>query len=104
MLTHCLRFPSDILISHDLCDLFHDQQREIFILQFSLFCIAHYHKFQNLPQRALQSVHIRHPCPRTSHRIRKNSPKIEKNLHREKSEEPFRRATEEDPSPGWTEE
>jgi len=28
----------------------------------------------NLPQRALQSVHIRHPWPLTSHRIRKNSP------------------------------
>jgi len=27
----------------------------------------------NFPQRALQSVHIRHPCPRTSHRIRNNS-------------------------------
>jgi len=40
----------------------------------------------------------------TSHRIRKNSPKNrKKNFHREKREEPFRRATEEDPSPGWTE-
>jgi len=30
--------------------------------------------------------------------------KTEKNVHDgEKSEEPFRRATEEDPSPGWTE-
>jgi len=39
----------------------------------------------------------------TSHRIRKNSQEIAKTLHREKSEEPFRRATEEDPSPGGTE-
>jgi len=52
----------------------------------------------NLPQRALQSVHIRHPWPLTSHRTRKNSQKIEKNFS-----ETFRRATEEDPSPGWTE-
>jgi len=28
--------------------------------------------------------------------------KIEKNLQGKKSEEPFRRETEEDPSPGWT--
>jgi len=32
----------------------------------------------NLPQRALQSVHIRHPWPLTSHRIRKNYQEIEK--------------------------
>jgi len=37
-------------------------------------------------------------------RSRKNSQKLEKKtFHGEKSEEPFRRATEEDPSPGWTE-
>jgi len=42
----------------------------------------------------------RHPCPRTSHRIRKNS---QKTLQGGKGEETFRRATEEDPSPGWTE-
>jgi len=39
----------------------------------------------------------------TSHRIRKNSPKIEKTLSQGKREETFRRATEEDASPGWTE-
>jgi len=33
-----------------------------------------------LPQRALQSVHIRHPCPRTSHGIRNNSQEIGKTL------------------------
>jgi len=38
----------------------------------------------------------RHHCPRTSHRIRK------KNVHWEKREETLRKATEEDPSPGWT--
>jgi len=38
-------------------------------------------QIKNLPQRALQSVHIRHPGPRTSHRIRKNSQEIEKNLY-----------------------
>jgi len=41
----------------------------------------------------------------TSHRTRNNSPKNreKKNLQGEEGEEPFRRATEEDPSPGWTE-
>jgi len=35
-------------------------------------------------QRALQSVHVRHPCPSISHRIRKNSPKkYNKPFHRE---------------------
>jgi len=58
----------------------------------------------NLPQRALQSVHIRHPCPRTSHGIRKNSQEKEKTLSwGTKGEETFRRATELDPSPGRTE-
>jgi len=38
----------------------------------------------NFPQRALQSVPIRHPCPKTSHRIRKNSQEIEKKLLWEK--------------------
>jgi len=42
----------------------------------------------------------------TSHRIRKNSQEIEKKTlsQGKKREETFRRATEEDPSPGWTEE
>jgi len=39
----------------------------------------------------------------TSHRIRKNYQEIEKTLSLGESEETFRRATEEDPSPGWTE-
>jgi len=37
---------------------------------------------------ALQSVHIRHPCPRTSHRIRKDSQEIENNFQREKGKKP----------------
>jgi len=41
-------------------------------------------KITNLPQRALQSVHIWQPCPRTSQRIRKISQEIEKNLSQEK--------------------
>jgi len=41
----------------------------------------------------------------TSHRIRKNSEKIGKKTFtgKKKREETYRRATEEDPSPGWTE-
>jgi len=40
----------------------------------------------------------------TSHRIRKNFQEIEKTLSGgKKGEESFRRETEEDPSPGWTE-
>jgi len=38
----------------------------------------------NLPQSALQSVHIRHPWPLTSHRIRENS---QTTLHGEKKRE-----------------
>jgi len=41
----------------------------------------------------------------TSHRIKKNSQKTEekKRSQEKKREETLRRATEEDPSPGWTE-
>jgi len=47
-------------------------------IQFILYSpISH---ITNLPQRALQSLHIRHPCPRTSHRITKNTQEIEKSL------------------------
>jgi len=38
----------------------------------------------------------------TSHQIRNKSQEIEKTFHRDIREEPFRRATEEDPSPGLT--
>jgi len=48
----------------------------------------------NLPSRALQSVHRRHLCPKTSHRIRKNSQEIEKKTFTgKKREETFRRET-----------
>jgi len=42
----------------------------------------------------------------TSHQIRRNSYKIEKNPFTgiKRREETFRRATEDDPSPGWTDE
>jgi len=41
----------------------------------------------------------------TSHRIRKNSKNLKKTLSgKKRREEPFRRATEEDLSPGWTDE
>jgi len=53
-----------------------------------------------LPQRAFQSVHIDIPVPGPHIGSGKTPPK---NFYRGKSEEPFRRATEEDPSPGWTE-
>jgi len=39
----------------------------------------------------------------TSHRIRKTTKNRKNPFTGEKREETFRRATEEDPSPGWTE-
>jgi len=52
----------------------------------------------NLLQRALQSVHIDIPVP--GPHIGKTPQKTQKKpFHREKREKPFRRATEEDPSP-----
>jgi len=39
-----------------------------------------YIKITNSPQRASQSVHIRHPWPLTSHWIRKNNHEIQKTL------------------------
>jgi len=54
----------------------------------------------NLPQKALQSVHI-DPGPHIG--SGKTTQEIEKTFHGERREETFRRATEEDPSPGWTE-
>jgi len=50
-----------------------------------------------LPRRALQSVHIDIPVPEPHIRSEKNS---QKNLSPGIREETFRRATEEDPSPG----
>jgi len=54
----------------------------------------------NLPKRALQSVHIQHPCPRTSHWIRKNSPQISQG---KKGKKPSGKQQRRIPLPGWTE-
>jgi len=52
-----------------------------------------------LSQSALQSVHIDIPVPKP-HLGSGTTPK--QPFTGKKREEPFRRATEEDPSPGWT--
>jgi len=52
-----------------------------------------------LPQKALQSAHIDIPDPEPPTGLGK-TPK--QPYHREKREDTFRRATEEDRSPGWT--
>jgi len=53
----------------------------IFLIQFnSVYLYSPISKIRNLPQRALQSIHIWHPWPRTSHQIRKNCQEIEKTL------------------------
>jgi len=67
-------------------------------IKFCLFYIAQFHKLRISLRGLLQSVHMRHPCTWTTHRIRKKLPrKGEKKLsQREKREETFRRATEED--------
>jgi len=65
----------------------------------SVYLYSPFSQTTNLSQSALQICTHRHPCPKTSHRIRKNS---QTTLNGEKREETFRRATEEDASPGWT--
>jgi len=60
------------------------------LVQFHFFNFGQ-HKITNY-KFALQSVHKQHPCPREQ----------EEPFHGEKTEETFRRATEEDLSPGWT--
>jgi len=52
-----------------------------------------------LPQRALQSVHLGIPVPGP---YIGSGNTLKQPFRREKREETFRRATEEDPSPGWT--
>jgi len=52
--------------------------------QFSLCCRAQHHK---LSKSGLQSEHMRHPWPLTSHRIRNNSPK---NLRKGPASDPAR--------------
>jgi len=73
------------------------------IVQFQLNSVYLYSPFSqitNVPQSALQSVHIDIlTFDLTSDQEQlPNNPSVGKNR-----EEPFRRATEEDPSPGWTE-
>jgi len=65
----------------------------------SVYLYRPFSQITNLSQSASQSVHIDIPVPKPDIGLRK-TPKT--TLHREKREEPFRRATEEDPSPGWT--
>jgi len=63
-------------------------------------CIAHFHKLQ-ICLRGLYNL-----CIKTSltFDITSDQEKLPNNPSREnKREETFRRATEEDPSPGWTE-
>jgi len=67
-------------------------------IQFILY--SPFSQITNLPQSALQSVHIDIPDPEP-HIGAGKTPK--QSFHGEKREETFRRATEEDPSPGWTE-
>jgi len=71
------------------------------MIQFKLFCIAHYHKMQ-VCLRGLYSLYT-YDIPDLWPHIGsgKTLPKNRKRTG-EKSEELFRRATEEDPSPGWT--
>jgi len=64
-------------------------------LQFILYCPQS--NIRNLPQRALQSVHIRHPCPRTSQTPHKNC----KILSQGKKGRNLQESNI--PLPGWTE-
>jgi len=59
---------------------------ETYSIQFILYSPKS--QITNLPQLALQSEHIRHPCPRTSHRIRNNSQEIEKQFSGKKGKKP----------------
>jgi len=71
-------------------------------IQFSLFCIAQYHKLQ-ICLRVLYNLYT---LTSLSQDLTSDQEKLPRNrkkyFHGEKREEPFRRATEEDPSPGWT--
>jgi len=66
-------------------------------IQFILY--SPFSQIKNVPQSALQSVHI-DISVQELHIGSGKTPKT--TLHREKMEETFRRATEEDPSPQWT--
>jgi len=72
----CMMFSSSINLYTSISNCFWLVQFNS--IQFILSCPIS--QITNLPQRAFQSVHIRHAWPLTSHRIRKNSPKIEEKL------------------------
>jgi len=73
--------------------------------QFSLFFIARYQKLQ-IPLRGLYNLYTYDIPDLRPHIGSGKTPKKmrKKTFHEERSEETLRRATEEDPSPGWTEE
>jgi len=58
----------------------------------------------NLPRRALQSVQTTSLTFDLTSDQEKRPRNRKKTFTGKKREEPFRRATEEDPSPGWTDE
>jgi len=67
-------------------------------IQFSSFCIAHYHKLE-ICLRGLYNLYTYDiPDLWPQFGSEKNSQEIEKNLSQGKKEETFRRSTEEDPS------
>jgi len=67
-------------------------------IEFSSFCIARYHKLQ------ICTHTTGHPWPLTSHRIRKNSLEMEKQLSRVKKWRNFQESNRGGSlSPGWTE-
>jgi len=58
----------------------------------------------NLPQRALQSVHIRHPCPARPHNGSGKTPKKQKKpFTGKKGKKPSGEQQRRIPLPGWTE-
>jgi len=60
-------------------------------IKFSLFYIGQYHKLWILPQRALQSVHIQHPC------LRNSQEKLPRNRKNPASAGPWQEASDTDP-------
>jgi len=70
------------------------------MVQFQFILYSPFSQITNLPQRALQSVHIDIPVP-GPHIGSGKTPK--QPFTGKKRQETFRRATEEDSSPGWTE-
>jgi len=72
-------------------------------IQFSLFYIAQYYKSQLSSEGFTIWKHtasLTFDLTSDQEKVPRNRKKL---IYREKREEPLRRATEEDPSPGWTE-